>query len=78
MHIWERFIQLPIDFNAKDLEEEKIVSFDFTKNYYTTVSGIQGFTGWKSLILKNGENIEAEEGEGFDFIYANVPSAVNF
>jgi len=37
LHIWERSIKLPINFDDDDLEEEKIVSFDFTKNNYEKI-----------------------------------------
>ena len=79
LHIWERFIQLPVNFNDPLLDEELIINFDFTKDYWKEiVSDFASFTGWGTLITVNGADLPATEGDGFEFIFANVPSAVNF
>jgi len=57
-----------------------VVNYDFRKDYYTVEEeeGVKIFEGWTTRIITNGENLPAIEGEGFDFIYQNVPTGVNF
>ena len=55
-----------------------IVSYDFTRNYYQKLGEPQPFEGWESLIGLEGEKISAENGDGYEFIYMNVPSGVKF
>ena len=72
---------LPIDISAENIDQDKIVAYDFTKNYYNFEDGdidpSNNYWGWQTL-LDNGQKIAAQEGEGFDFIFSNVPSNVNF
>ena len=57
LDIWERQMDLPIDFNAEDILSEKIVAYEFTKNYYDDEDGDRDPTndrfGWQTL-LDNG------------------------
>ena len=77
LDIWERFIKLPIDLDAKNLATDQIVSFLFTKdNYEKDRETEPKFEGWRSLV--QGGDLRAVEGDGFDFIYSNVPSGVDF
>ena len=79
LHIWERFIELPINFRDPLIEEELIINFDFTKKYWKEiVSDFENFTGWGTLISVNGADLPATEGDGFEFIFANVPSDVTY
>lgn len=79
LQIWERLIELPIDYDAGDIRNEMVVSYDFTYNYYEVIEGeFQTFYGWRSEMGLDGKEIEAVEGDGFDFVYMNVPSNVKF
>ena len=82
LHIWQQSLSLPIDLDPSDTSirenEDLIVSYDFTRNYYQKLGSPQPFEGWQSLIDLEGEKIKAENGDGFEFIYMNVPSGVKF
>ena len=82
LHIWQRSLSLPIDLDPSDTSirenEDLIVSYDFTRNYYQKLGSPQPFEGWQSLIDLEGEKINAENGDGYEFIYMNVPSGVKF
>ena len=71
--IWERFIKLPINFNHEDIESEKVVHYNFIKD-------TDYFDGkkWKTQVKVNGENLPTTEGDGYDFVLANVPSGADF
>ena len=42
------------------------------------MSDFENFTGWGTLISVNGADLPATEGDGFEFIFANVPSDVTY
>ena len=75
LQIWERFIKLPIDFNVKEeeIEKERVVYYKFYKDSKTFDS-----KGWKTQVAVNGEDLPSKEGDGYDFVEANIPSGVNF
>ena len=66
--------------NADNINDEKVLYYDFTKNFYVKEQIGEGttFTGWKSQVIDNGADLPAKDGEGFDFIYDNIPTAANF
>ena len=75
--IWQTFIKLPIDgTNPKFYEDDKIVSHNFSKDNYIKGNSTHP-EGWVTLLL-NGAEIPAKEGKGFDFIYKNAPTGVNY
>jgi hypothetical protein len=53
------------------------VSHNFSKSNYAKGSSSTEPEGWVTL-LANGAKIPAKEGEGFDFIYKNAPTNVNY
>ena len=77
LHIWQEYIELPVD-EEKALAKEPalIIAHDFTN--YENGESATGFIGWPTLVLTNGENLPAIEGDGFDFVTDNVPSSANF
>ena len=62
--------------------DDMIIHYDFTRdNWDKSSDNISSFEGWRSKIssvTSRGKDLEATEGQNFDFIYANLPSEADF
>ena len=65
---WQKFIQLPIDQDMKNLDSGMIADYNFQKSSYSS--------GWKAT-KGRGDTLKASSGD-FTWVYEKVPSKVNF